>query len=103
MDHRHIRLWKLNSEMDKEEFTKFVSENDNKLNNSVKADFPGKFLSERDDLDESEVAHSDVIVAEIKTSAVDWRFKHVEVKAAPTMACGYCRKPVKNVFSCACK
>jgi hypothetical protein len=97
MNRNFIRLWKVSSDTTFEALEEFCKDNDTKLNGKVKADFPGKNLTEADDLDEAEVAPDDIIFAEIKSSAVDWRFNHVEPKRVAAVSCSYCRKPIKSV------
>lgn len=104
-----IRLWKLKTEISMEEFTKLMGENDNQnLTSSSKVEFPGDKLDDYDYLEETEIAHDDVVVAEIRGSDYDaWRFKHNDFYSSSqgsTKYCEMCRRAITGrSYQCGCK
>ena len=87
---KHLRFWKLNPEKDFQGLKKATCKG---------VVFPGVLLDESDTLEESEVADSDIIVAEIRDDTSSWTFKerHEEPK------CAYCKKALLSFKRCACK
>ena len=97
--------------MSHSEFSSFISENDTTSTFSVqktKVEFPGDKLDDYDYLEETEIAHDDIVVAEIRGKEYDaWRFAHNDFYTTGqgvTKTCEMCRRAITGrSYQCGCK